>query len=268
MGVSRPPAICGRWVCPLPGIDCRLPRSGERGESVALPTDFPVAFIDIVRRCLSRNPAQRPSVADFHGWLKRGSAEPDVATPPPPAAGSAAAAAAVAKPSTRRLNTTRHPCGVELPEPALRPRLLSGESFEYRSWRWSSLWRLVGLVCVGSREIQLSTPTTEVASTTAPPGASPPGETAGDSAQGPGGASPIAADSSASATSDAPAAGPAGVVVFLLVWHLPLRRAGPLRLLPRPRADHPRGPSRRIPTSFTKSSPTYPFVLAKPFTAT
>src|ERR1700722_5839200 len=60
-------------------------RSGEREESVALPTDFPVAFIDIVRRCLSRNPAQRPSVADFQGWLKRGTMEPVAVASPPPA---------------------------------------------------------------------------------------------------------------------------------------------------------------------------------------
>jgi len=65
-------------------------RSGERGEIVVLPTDFPVTFIDIVRRCLARNPAQRPSVADLQGWLKPGTAEPAAATPPP---------AAVAKPA-------------------------------------------------------------------------------------------------------------------------------------------------------------------------
>jgi TonB family protein len=58
-------------------------RSGERGEIVVLPTDFPVAFIDIVRRCLARNPAQRPSVADLHSWLKPGIPEPAVVTPPP-----------------------------------------------------------------------------------------------------------------------------------------------------------------------------------------
>jgi TonB family protein len=58
-------------------------RSGERGEIVVLPTDFPVTFIDIVRRCLARNPAQRPSVADLQGWLKRGTLEPAVSTPPP-----------------------------------------------------------------------------------------------------------------------------------------------------------------------------------------
>ena len=58
-------------------------RSGERGEIVVLPTDFPVTFIDIVRRCLARNPAQRPSVADLQGWLKPGTTEPAVSTPPP-----------------------------------------------------------------------------------------------------------------------------------------------------------------------------------------
>jgi Protein kinase domain len=68
-------------------------RFGDRGESVALPTDFPVAFIDIVRRCLARNPAQRPSAADFQEWLKRGSAVAEVAAPPPAVAAPAAPAA-------------------------------------------------------------------------------------------------------------------------------------------------------------------------------
>jgi TonB family protein len=183
-------------------------RSGERGESVALPTDFPVAFIDIVRRCLSRNPAQRPSVADFHGWLKRGSAEPDVATPPPPAAGSAAAAAAVAKPSANDGSTRLVIRAVLNSEPAPEPPA------ERRSFVVPIVAVVVAVALgwVGVRwftgKSNSSAPTTEVASTTAPPGASPPGETAGGSAQGPGGTSPIAANSSASATSGAPATPP------------------------------------------------------------
>jgi TonB family protein len=77
-------------------------RSGERGESVVLPTDFPVAFIDIVRRCLSRNPAQRPSVADFQEWLKGGSGAPAVvAVPPPPPAAEVAARPPVNDGATR-----------------------------------------------------------------------------------------------------------------------------------------------------------------------
>ncbi|HEY0340087.1 MAG TPA: TonB family protein [Steroidobacteraceae bacterium] len=62
-------------------------RSGERGEVVALPTDVPVSFIDIVRRCLARNPAQRPSVADLQAWLKPGARVPTLATPAPPGVG-------------------------------------------------------------------------------------------------------------------------------------------------------------------------------------
>ncbi len=65
-------------------------RSGERGEVVALPTDFPVSFIDIVRRCLARNPAQRPSVADLQAWLKPGSRAPSLAAPAPPGVGNLA----------------------------------------------------------------------------------------------------------------------------------------------------------------------------------
>jgi TonB family protein len=71
-------------------------RSGERGEIVVLPTDFPVTFIDIVRRCLARNPAQRPSVADLQGWLKPGTTEPAVSTP---------ASADVAKPAAAETPT-------------------------------------------------------------------------------------------------------------------------------------------------------------------
>ena len=76
-------------------------RSGERGESVALPTDFPVACIDIVRRCLARNPAQRPSVADFQEWLKGGPAAPAVVAVPPPKASEAAPKASVNDGATR-----------------------------------------------------------------------------------------------------------------------------------------------------------------------
>jgi Protein kinase domain len=176
-------------------------RSGERGESVALPTDFPVAFIDIVRRCLSRNPAQRPSVADFHEWLKRGSVGPDVATPPP-AARSATAAAAVAKPSGNDGSTRLVIRAVLNSEPVPEPPAA----------RKSFVVPIVAMVValalgwVGVRwfmgRSNSNAPTTEVASTTAPSGGSSPGETAGGSAQGPGG---TAANSSAPATSGVPA---------------------------------------------------------------
>ena len=44
----------------------RVPlRSGERRDLAVLPPDIPVAFNTILRRCLARNPAERPSVADL-----------------------------------------------------------------------------------------------------------------------------------------------------------------------------------------------------------
>jgi serine/threonine protein kinase len=174
-------------------------RSGERGESVALPTDFPVAFIDIVRRCLSRNPAQRPSVAEFQDWLKRGTTEPAVVTPPT-AAGSATAAAAVAKPSANDGSTRL----------VIRAVLSSEPVSEPPTERKSVVVPIVAVVVavalgwVGVRwfkgQSNSRAPTTEVASTTAPPVASAPGETAADSPLGSGGAAPTAANSSAPAT--------------------------------------------------------------------
>jgi hypothetical protein len=177
-------------------------RSGERGESVALPTDFPVAFIDIVRRCLSRNPAQRPSVADFREWLKRGSTAPEVATPPPGAA--TAAAAAVAKPPVNDGATRLVIRAVLNSEPVPEPPA-ARKSFVVPI---VAVAVAVVLGWVGVRwfmgQSNSNAPTTEVASTTAPPGASPPGETAAGSAQGSGGAAPSAANSPAPATSGAP----------------------------------------------------------------
>src|ERR1700722_4945278 len=64
----------------------RVPlKSGERRDLVVLPPDIPVAFNDILRRCLARNPAERPSAADLQEWLKKGPAvlarlEPTTAT--------------------------------------------------------------------------------------------------------------------------------------------------------------------------------------------
>ena len=92
-------------------------RSGERGESVVLPTDFPVAFIDIVRRCLSRNPAQRHSVADFQEWLKKGPAEPVVVTPPAPQPAEVVAAKPPVNDGATRLVIRAVLSSEPLPEP-------------------------------------------------------------------------------------------------------------------------------------------------------
>jgi TonB family protein len=41
----------------------------DHSESVALPAGLPPAFALIIRRCLARNPAKRPTVADLQAWI-------------------------------------------------------------------------------------------------------------------------------------------------------------------------------------------------------
>ncbi len=45
--------------------------SDERSESVSLPTNLPPTFVDVVRRCLSRNPAERPTVTELEAQFSR-----------------------------------------------------------------------------------------------------------------------------------------------------------------------------------------------------
>ena len=52
----------------------------ERSESPSLPTTLPASFADIVRRCLSRSPENRPTVADLTTGIKA-----QAAAPAPPA---------------------------------------------------------------------------------------------------------------------------------------------------------------------------------------
>ena len=42
----------------------------ERSETAILPVSLPLGFVDTVRRCLSRNPANRPSVVELEAWYK------------------------------------------------------------------------------------------------------------------------------------------------------------------------------------------------------
>ncbi|MGH8140361.1 MAG: serine/threonine protein kinase [Steroidobacteraceae bacterium] len=42
----------------------------QRAETPTLPTTLPLTFVDTVRRCLSRNPANRPAITDFEAQLK------------------------------------------------------------------------------------------------------------------------------------------------------------------------------------------------------
>ena len=173
-------------------------RTGDRGESVALPTDFPVAFIDIVRRCLARNPAQRPSVADFQEWLQRGSMAAEAATPPP-------AAAAVAAPPAHDGPTRLVIRAVLNSEPVPEPT----------SARRSFLLPIVGIVAIlaigwaGVRWFtsQSNSGTTgqDVAATTAPQTSEPPAGAAAQSSN----ETPPASAQTPSASEVRPPASPA-----------------------------------------------------------
>jgi TonB family protein len=57
------------------------PDEASKGDS--LPAGIPAAFGEIVRRCLSRNPAERPTVTDLEARMGR-SPQPAVASSPPP----------------------------------------------------------------------------------------------------------------------------------------------------------------------------------------
>lgn len=55
----------------------RLPSGlGDRGEAPSLPADFSPVFRDIVARCLSPDPQDRPSVAELAAFARGQSAEP------------------------------------------------------------------------------------------------------------------------------------------------------------------------------------------------
>lgn len=74
-------------------------QSTERRDLVVLPPDIPPAFNDVLRRCLARNPVQRPSIADLQEWLTKGTLAPAAVVAmaeSAPAAPTAAAPAAVA----------------------------------------------------------------------------------------------------------------------------------------------------------------------------
>jgi TonB family protein len=59
-------------VCLFEALTRRAPPSGwgERGEPVVLPTDFSPVFSDIVARCLSPSPQNRPSAAELVAWAR------------------------------------------------------------------------------------------------------------------------------------------------------------------------------------------------------
>jgi TonB family protein len=76
--------------------------SRERSDAVALPADLPPEYSDALRRCLSRDPAQRPTCAELAAEFK-----PATPATSESAAPSAANEPLVGAPSTQRSSQTR-----------------------------------------------------------------------------------------------------------------------------------------------------------------
>jgi TonB family protein len=57
--------------------------SDEGSETASLPASLPPAFLETVRRCLSRNPADRPTVTELEAQFKRAPQAPELSIPQP-----------------------------------------------------------------------------------------------------------------------------------------------------------------------------------------
>jgi len=71
------------------------------GGGIALPADIPPTFSEMISKCLSRKPEDRPDVARLQAWQKGGDLEP--ASPPEPEATAANVVQAAASPTSTRL---------------------------------------------------------------------------------------------------------------------------------------------------------------------
>ncbi|MGH8306590.1 MAG: serine/threonine protein kinase, partial [Steroidobacteraceae bacterium] len=76
--------IWGLGMTAIEALTQRLPAwRGERSETVSLPATVPAEFLDTVRRCLNRNPADRPTAADLAARITRVPPAPAVSAPEP-----------------------------------------------------------------------------------------------------------------------------------------------------------------------------------------
>ncbi len=81
-GMSAAGDIWGLGVTMVEALTQRPPSwADERSASLSLPLDLAPDLVDIARRCLSRNPGARPSLADLEARLRRASNPPEVSAP-------------------------------------------------------------------------------------------------------------------------------------------------------------------------------------------
>jgi TonB family protein len=63
--------IWGLGITMVEALTQSLPWPDEQSETASLPTTLPPTFVDMVQRCLSHNPASRPTAADLEAQFKR-----------------------------------------------------------------------------------------------------------------------------------------------------------------------------------------------------
>ncbi len=103
-------------------------RPDEHAEAISLPDTLPSAFADTLRRCLSANPADRPSIANLDAQLK-GALPPSLSPPSPsPSPSSAAVNGTVPHPQPGRVESAR----LAAPEPTLPGRPMPGRPMPAR----------------------------------------------------------------------------------------------------------------------------------------
>jgi serine/threonine protein kinase len=69
--ISTAGDVWGLGITLIEALTQRIPEwPDERGEMAPLPADFPAPFVDTVRRCLSPNPANRPTVMELETQYK------------------------------------------------------------------------------------------------------------------------------------------------------------------------------------------------------
>jgi TonB family protein len=75
--------IWGLGITMVEALTQSLPWPGEQAETASLPTTLPPAFVDIVQRCLSHNPAGRPTATDLQAQCKAAPQAPVASVPQP-----------------------------------------------------------------------------------------------------------------------------------------------------------------------------------------